>query len=96
VSALEEYRKALAQATSESDDHVLVHLADAAIAELEADLRATQNVLQFNIEKRQQAEVEVAVRDRMLKTEYDSPTPKAAGYMRWWANLLTRAEADPE
>jgi hypothetical protein len=35
VTALEEYRKALTGATSESDDHELVHLADAAIAELE-------------------------------------------------------------
>jgi hypothetical protein len=207
VSALEEYRKALAQATSESDDHVLVHLADAAIAELEAEVadlklslelvalekrearaevkrlradgcggdpycdcyvpparveeledecvpkswgglltilndiypeavfdgssgdigsqlvvlarkleqaearcrayedavsgerpnlkQANTRLVSDNLYLREEldnAEAEVALRDRMLEREYDDPTPKTAGYMRWFADLRARAE----
>ena len=42
----------------------------------------------------EKAEAEVALRDRMLVAEYDSPTPKTAGYMRWFADLRARAEKE--
>ena len=41
-------------------------------------------------------EAEVALRDRMLVAEYDSHTPKTAGYMRWFADLRARAEKEAE
>ena len=31
-------------------------------------------------------------RDAMLAAEYGSPTPKTAGYMRWWDDLRARAD----
>jgi len=43
-------------------------------------------------QKCREHEAEVAIRDRMLVAEYDSPTPKTAGYMRWFTDLLARYE----
>jgi hypothetical protein len=45
-------------------------------------------------QKCREHEAEVAIRDRMLVSEYDSHTPKTAGYMRWFADLRARAEKE--
>lgn len=45
-------------------------------------------------QKCREHEAEVAIRDRMLVAEYDSPTPKTAGYMRWFTDLRARAEKE--
>jgi len=45
-------------------------------------------------ERQRVAEAEVALRDRMLVAEYDSPTPKTAGYMRWFTDLRARADEE--
>ena len=49
MSAVEEYRKALAKATSESDDHELARLAEAAIAELEAERDEVEAMLRLSV-----------------------------------------------
>ena len=47
-------------------------------------------------QKCREHEAEAAIRDRMLVAEYDSPTPKTAGYMRWLTDLRARAEKEAE
>ena len=85
--------------------------ADALIAALEAEVQRAKfqsyNELRHRAEqaeaeateawqKCREHEAEAAIRDRMLVAEYDSPTPKTAGYMRWLTDLRARAEKEAE
>lgn len=65
---------------------------DKRIAALEAELERQKQTTVWTLDRAEQAEAEVALRDRMLVAEYDSHTPKTAGYMRWFADLRARAE----
>ena len=65
-----------------------------AIAELEHHIDGWRGKYMDMKARAEKAEAEVALRDRMLVAEYDSPTPKTAGYMRWFTDLRARAEKE--
>jgi hypothetical protein len=67
-----------------------------AIAELEHHIDGWRGKYMDMKARAEKAEAEVALRDRMLVAEYDSPTPKTAGYMRWFTDLRARAEKEAE
>lgn len=81
--------ESIPKAVSEAWEQAEAEVQRLRVAEAEA-----MNILEGTELKLEQAEAEVALRDRMLVAEYDSPTPKTAGYMRWFADLRARAEKE--
>jgi hypothetical protein len=67
---------------------------DRYIARLEAAYRSAVSLIDYWQALAEKAEAEVALRDRMLVAEYDSHTPKTAGYMRWFTDLRAQAEKE--
>lgn len=105
VSELERLRKEYDAAVKRRDGKIgatgLEIRADALIAALGDEIAELtgQNIdlevwRASAVKRAEQAEAEVALRDRMLVAEYDSPTPKTAGYMRWFTDLRARAEKE--
>ena len=93
MSALEEYRKALSAATSESDDHELARLADAAIAELEA--RYSDVVAEHENELALRLEAEAALEEAITYTIKYGPY-QGSSRETVWADLRARAEEGRE
>ena len=91
MSELDRLRKEYDAAVKRRHATGLEIRADALIAAFEDAVRGCHRMLEYERGLRH-----VIVANRMLQAEYDSPTPRTAGYMRWYSALRARAEKEAE